>query len=142
MLRNQQDKYEFAAESRRDFLAGPWGRWRRELAGNRAGGGIIVAARSHNTSKLTQPKRIIDVHHHIMPPFYVHEHRRDQMKVGPGITQIFEWTPQQAIERMDAGGVAGRRSAFDFGRRARGSGRRKRGGKLAADQRLCGEDAL
>src|SRR5208282_1391380 len=40
------------------------------------------------------------------PPFYIHEHRRDQLKVGPGIAQIFEWTPQQAIERMDGSGVA------------------------------------
>jgi len=41
-----------------------------------------------------------------MPPFYIHEHRRDQMKVGPGINQIFEWTPQMSLERMDANGVA------------------------------------
>ena len=101
MLKSELDKY--AGGSRRDFLAG---------LGTMAAGavGIALGGKSSqaqsSASKLTQPKRVIDVHHHIMPPFYVHEHRRDQMKVGPGITQIFEWTPQQAIERMDASGVA------------------------------------
>jgi len=85
--------------SRRDFLAGL-----STLAASAA-----ISSRSFaqtGVAKLTPPRRIIDVHHHIMPPFYIHEHRRDQMKVGPGITQIFEWTPQQAIERMDGSGIA------------------------------------
>ena len=85
-------------KSRKDFLAG---------LGTVAAGSMIGARSfAQNASKLAPPRRIIDVHHHIMPPFYIHEHRRDQMKVGPGITQIFEWTPQQAIERMDGSGVA------------------------------------
>jgi 6-methylsalicylate decarboxylase len=87
--------------SRRDFLAGLG-----TMAAGAIGVALTGASSSQAQSKLMQPKRIIDVHHHIMPPFYIHEHRRDQIKVGPGITQIFEWTPQQAIERMDASGVA------------------------------------
>src|ERR1700691_5954581 len=90
-------------KSRRDFLAGL----------GTAGAGVIALATTggrssaqSNAAKLAAPRRIIDVHHHIMPPFYIHEHRRDQLKVGPGIAQIFEWTPQQAIERMDGSGVA------------------------------------
>ncbi len=99
-LRGQRGLSPF---SRRDFLAG---------LGTAGAGAIALAttgARSFaqtSAAKLAAPRRIIDVHHHIMPPFYIHEHRRDQMKVGPGITQIFEWTPQQAIERMDGSGVA------------------------------------
>jgi len=79
------------------------------LAGITALGGAALIERSRSsaqTTGTTPPRRIIDVHHHIMPPFYIHEHRRDQLKVGPGITQIFEWTPQLSIERMDANGVA------------------------------------
>ena len=92
-------------KSRRDFLAG--------LLGNGSGGRCMAYSATtsafalrRQAAKLAAPRRIIDVHHHIMPPFYIHEHRRDQIKVGPGITQIFEWSPQQAIERMDASGVA------------------------------------
>ena len=79
------------------------------LTGITALGGVALTERSRSyaqTTGTTAPRRIIDVHHHIMPPFYIHEHRRDQLKVGPGITQIFEWTPQLSIERMDASGVA------------------------------------
>src|SRR5579862_3670270 len=57
-------------------------------------GAFIERNRGVAQTAAAAPRRIIDVHHHIMPPFYVHEHRRDQLKVGPGITQIFEWTPQ------------------------------------------------
>jgi 6-methylsalicylate decarboxylase len=76
-----------------------------------AGAGALIEsnrsmAQTAAKADTTAPRRIIDVHHHIMPPFYIHEHRRDQLKVGPGITQIFEWTPQLSIERMDASGVA------------------------------------
>ena len=92
----------FNLKSRRDFLAG---------LGTMGAGALALAttggrSSAQSTAKLAAPRRIIDVHHHIMPPFYIHEHRRDQLKVGPGITQIFEWTPQQAIERMDGSGVA------------------------------------
>jgi predicted TIM-barrel fold metal-dependent hydrolase len=90
-------------KSRRDFLAGLG-----TLAAGAAAYSVIGEESLAQTgvTKLAAPRRIIDVHHHIMPPFYIHEHRRDQLKVGPGIAQIFEWTPQQAIERMDGSGVA------------------------------------
>ena len=83
--------------SRRDFLAG---------AGAAGAGALIQRGQPAAQTRNTAPKRIIDVHHHIMPPFYIREHRRDQLRVGPGITAIFEWTPQLSIERMDAAGVA------------------------------------
>jgi 6-methylsalicylate decarboxylase len=75
--------------SRREFLAGI----------GAAGAGALVQTGNR------RPERIIDVHHHVMPPFYIREHRRDQLRVGPGITTIFEWTPQVSIERMDKAGV-------------------------------------
>ncbi len=83
--------------SRRDMLTG---------LGALGAGALIPDTRSAAQTNTTAPRRIIDVHHHIMPPFYIHEHRRDQLKVGPGITQIFEWTPQMSLDRMDANGVA------------------------------------
>ena len=77
--------------SRREFLAGL----------GAAGAGALVQTGNR------RPERIIDVHHHVMPPFYIREHRRDQLRVGPGITTIFEWTPQVSIERMKNVSVAG-----------------------------------
>src|SRR5436190_14816285 len=76
--------------SRREFVAGL----------GAVGAGALVQTGNR------RPQRIIDVHHHVMPPFYVREHRRDQSRVGPGITAIFEWTPQLSLERMDKSGVA------------------------------------
>lgn len=83
--------------SRRTFLAG---------LGALGAGALVQGGQSLAQTGNRRPQRIIDVHHHVMPPFYIREHRRDQLRVGPGITAIFEWTPQVSIERMDRSGVA------------------------------------
>jgi 6-methylsalicylate decarboxylase len=44
--------------------------------------------------------RLIDVHHHFAPPFYVAENRG---RVSPA---AIDWTPQKALDAMDAQGVA------------------------------------
>ena len=44
--------------------------------------------------------RLIDVHHHFAPPSYVAENRG---KVSPA---ALDWTPQKALDAMDAQGVA------------------------------------
>ena len=43
---------------------------------------------------------LIDVHHHFAPPAYVAENRS---KVSPA---ALDWTPQKALDAMDAEGVA------------------------------------
>jgi 6-methylsalicylate decarboxylase len=49
------------------------------------------------------PQRLIDVHHHIIPPFYLAENReRIAGSRGGQITPAWlEWTPEQALIEMD-----------------------------------------
>jgi 6-methylsalicylate decarboxylase len=82
---------------RRQFLAG--------LAATGLGavpGGRIRAARA------ASPRGLIDVHSHIVPPFYL-EQNRDRIAGSRGgeISRAWlEWTPQQSLDAMDAHGVA------------------------------------
>ena len=50
---------------------------------------------------------LIDVHHHLVPPFYLEENRRiggfRSLQTGPAWAQ---WTPQRTLDVMDANGVA------------------------------------
>jgi hypothetical protein len=48
----------------------------------------------------TENPSLIDVHHHFAPPAYVAENRS---KVSPA---ALDWTPQKALDAMDAQGVA------------------------------------
>ncbi len=82
--------------SRRDILSG------------------IVAARataflqSGQSFAQTAPatRRVIDVHHHIVPPKYMAAHKEDQIRGGAGQPYVLAWTPQVSLEQMDAAGVA------------------------------------
>ena len=49
----------------------------------------------------------IDTHHHIFPPSYLARERDRILEPAPGYTkQLTEWTPQKALDAMDANGVA------------------------------------
>ncbi len=48
----------------------------------------------------------IDVHHHILPPFYLEEAREEIVTTAVGFTHLFHWTPAQSIDEMDRSGVA------------------------------------
>lgn len=50
----------------------------------------------------------IDVHHHHIPPFYLEQYRDKVAGVrGGGLSQAWlSWTPEKAIDAMDAAGVA------------------------------------
>ena len=48
----------------------------------------------------------IDVHHHILPPFYLEEARAEITAAAAGFPQLFQWTPEQSIGEMDRTGVA------------------------------------
>ena len=53
----------------------------------------------------SSPHRI-DVHHHVLPPFYQQEARERIAATAVGFPQLFQWTPQMSIEEMDRSGVA------------------------------------
>jgi predicted TIM-barrel fold metal-dependent hydrolase len=58
---------------------------------------------AHATAKMTAAPRRIDVHFHLIPPFYrdaVYETGR-----GPAIGKYPDWTPQIALDVMDAHGI-------------------------------------
>jgi hypothetical protein len=50
----------------------------------------------------TKPS-LIDVHHHIVPPFYLAENRDRIVAVGAGRINpaYLNWTPEQALAAMD-----------------------------------------
>jgi len=105
--------------------------------GNLAAGALGVALAGASTSraqssssKLMAPRRIIDVLTTSCAVLHSRAPARST-EVGPGITQIFEWTPEQAIERMDASGVAASILSIStpgpwFGQRRRAVGSRAR----------------
>ncbi len=51
---------------------------------------------------------LIDVHHHIVPPFYLAENRDRIVAAGGGRINpaYFSWTPEQSLAAMDKQGVA------------------------------------
>ena len=66
------------------------------------------AGKRGETEKGSAPQRLIDVHHHIIPPFYVAENRdRIAGSRGGQITPAWlEWTPERALIAMDQNHVA------------------------------------
>src|SRR5262245_51047747 len=54
------------------------------------------------------PTRLIDVHHHIVPPFWFEEVKERIAAQGGGriIPTWYGWSPERAIEDMDKNGVA------------------------------------
>src|SRR5215472_11670850 len=52
--------------------------------------------------------KLIDVHHHIVPPFWFEEVKPQIIAQGGGriVPTWFGWSPQRAVEEMDKNGVA------------------------------------
>lgn len=76
-------------------------------------GAVACSRVRHLTSVLAQTpvqskSKLIDVHHHIVPPFYLSENRDRIVAAGGGrINPAFlSWVPEQAISAMDKQGVA------------------------------------
>ena len=78
--------------SRRQLLAG--------LAS--AGAGALLRGDLHAQSQ----RRVIDVHHHIVPPQFMAAHRDDMVRGGAGQPYVQAWTPQVSLDQMDSQGVA------------------------------------
>ncbi|MCP4634964.1 MAG: hypothetical protein GY848_00625 [Methyloversatilis sp.] len=83
---------------------------RRRILSGLVGVGLaagLSACRSASTVS-GHERGAIDVHHHHIPPFYLDQYRDKVAGVrGGGLSQAWlSWTPEKAIEAMDAAGVA------------------------------------
>ena len=67
-------------------------------------GGALIA----QTSGAATKSRLIDVHHHILPPVYLAEARDRLIAQQQGYlpARILNWSPQNALAEMDQNGVA------------------------------------
>jgi 6-methylsalicylate decarboxylase len=86
---------------------------RRFVAGTVAAGFGVLASSAWNRLAMANTPSVakgglIDVHHHVVPPFYLAENR-DRIRAGGGGRMnpaYLSWTPEQAIAAMDKHGVA------------------------------------
>jgi predicted TIM-barrel fold metal-dependent hydrolase len=83
---------------------------------------------------------LIDVHHHIVPPFYLSENRDRIVAAGGGRINpaYLSWTPEQSLQAMDKHGVATAilslsGTAFWFGDREAAARTARRVNEYAAD---------
>jgi 6-methylsalicylate decarboxylase len=95
-----------------DCQSGTCSRSRREFLTTLAAFGVsafmpgaaLIAQRSGPTTK----SRLIDVHHHILPPVYLAQARDRLIAQQQGYlpARILQWSPQNALAEMDQNGVA------------------------------------
>ena len=88
------------SHSRRQFLTA--------LAGFGAGTILPVKALMGQTPTAGNNARLIDVHHHILPPVYLAEARERVIAQGQGYlpASVLRWTPENTLAEMDQNGVA------------------------------------
>ncbi len=88
------------------------GRSRREFLATLAAFGLtaIIPAQKliAQAAASTLNRGLIDVHHHIVPPFYLAENRDRIVAAGGGRINpaYLSWTPEQALAAMDKHGIA------------------------------------
>jgi len=82
--------------SRRRFLA---------LSGAFAAAGVAARAKADEPSGPARTSRIVDVHHHILPPKYVAVARDRLLSFAPNFASVLQWSPAQSLEQMDKFGV-------------------------------------
>jgi predicted TIM-barrel fold metal-dependent hydrolase len=97
---------------------------------------ILIAQRAAASAK----PGLIDVHHHIVPPFYLAENRDRIVATGGGRINpaYLTWTPEQALAAMDKHGVATAVlslsvAAFWFGDREAAARTARRANEYGAD---------
>ena len=68
----------------------------------------VKAALMAQTSTASTKPHLIDVHHHILPPFYMAEARERVIAQGQGYlpATVLQWTPKDSLAEMDQNGVA------------------------------------
>jgi predicted TIM-barrel fold metal-dependent hydrolase len=92
--------------------SGAIGRSRREFLSTLAAFGVSAlvpaGALIAQTSGAATNSRLIDVHHHILPPVYLAEARDRLIAQQQGYlpARILQWSPQNALAEMDQNGVA------------------------------------
>ncbi len=98
--RTNDSRSDTSGHSRREFLA--------TLAA--LGMTAVAPARTliAQTAAVTAKPGMIDVHHHIVPPFYLAENRDRIVASGGGRINpaYLSWTPEQALAAMDKHGIA------------------------------------
>lgn len=89
---------------RRSFFSGIAAVGLAALASSRLRHLTSVTARTANDPK----GRVIDVHHHFVPPFYLASHREHIAAAAGGRMHpaYLSWTPEQSLAAMDKHGVA------------------------------------
>ena len=86
--------------SRREFLV--------KLAALGAGAVIPYGAFEAQTSQRATKLRLIDIHHHILPPVYLAEARDRLLAQQQGYmpSRVLQWSPQNSLAEMDQNGIA------------------------------------
>jgi len=95
-----------------DSQSNACGRSRREFLAGVAALGLTAVTPvkeliAQTTASVTK-RGLIDVHHHIAPPFYLAENRDRIFAAGGGRINpaYLSWTPEQSLAAMDKQGVA------------------------------------
>ncbi len=101
-------------------------------------GGSIISLFAQ--SPVATKHSLIDVHHHIVPPFYLAENRDRIVAAGGGRINpaYLSWTPEQSLGAMDKHGVATAvlslsAAAFWFGDREAAARTARRANEYGAD---------
>src|SRR5712692_2286233 len=86
--------------SRREFLA--------TLSAFGASAILSGKAGLAQTSAKSAKPRLIDMHHHILPPLYLAEAREQVIAQGQSFlpARVLEWTPHNSLAETDQNGVA------------------------------------
>lgn len=63
------------------------------------------SATAQETAAPSNQQRIIDVHHHILPPDYVKVARDRLLSFAPSFAGVLQWTPARSLEQMDKFGI-------------------------------------
>ena len=99
-------------ERTNDSRSDAWGHSRREFLATLAAFGMSAVASARTLTAQTPPVSakpgFIDVHHHIVPPFYLAENRDRIIAAAGGRINpaYFSWTPEQALAAMDKHRIA------------------------------------
>jgi len=67
---------------------------------------ICAAATVADRQSTAARGRLIDIHHHLFPPTYMRANAAVVAARSRGYTQVLDWTPEQSLADMDAGGTA------------------------------------
>ena len=80
---------------------------RRQFLSTAAAFSLCTTCASSALFAQTEPKaKLIDVHHHFVPPFYVNEAREQIAATNAGSqATMADWTPEKSLAEMDRNGV-------------------------------------